>query len=87
MPAAWQAMGFFSPPVVFVTTARKDALKAIYSSENSEAVFNLLHRYKVRYVFVGALEKRDFGSSAFPLRANFRRAFSSGEAAVFEILK
>ena len=69
------------------TTARKDALKAIYSSENSEAVFNLLHRYKVRYVFVGALEKRDFGPSAFPLRANFRRAFSGGDASVFEILK
>ena len=69
------------------TTARKDALRAIYSSEDSEAVFNLLHRYKVRYVFVGALEKRDFGQSAFPLRANFRRAFSGGDAAVFEILK
>jgi len=69
------------------TTARKDALRAIYSSEDSEAVFNLLHRYKVRYVFVGALEKRDFGPSAFPLRANFRRAFSGGDAAVFEILK
>jgi YYY domain-containing protein len=69
------------------TTARKEALRAIYSSEDSEAVFNLLHRYKVRYVFVGALEKRDFGPSAFPLRANFRRAFSGGDAAVFEILK
>lgn len=69
------------------TTARKEALRAIYSSEDSEAVFNLLHRYKVRYVFVGALERRDFGSSAFPLRANFRRAFSGGDAAVFEILK
>ena len=69
------------------TTARKEALRSIYSSEDSEAVFNLLHRYKVRYVFVGALERRDFGPSAFPLRANFRRAFSGGDAAVFEILK
>jgi YYY domain-containing protein len=69
------------------TTARKEALRAIYSSEDSEAVFNLLHRYKVRYVFVGALEKRDFGPSAFPLRANFRRVFSGDDAAVFEILK
>ena len=41
----------------------------------------------VRYVFVGALEKRDFGPSAFPLRANFRRAFMGNDAAVFEILK
>jgi YYY domain-containing protein len=69
------------------TTARKDALRSIYSSEDSGAVFDLLHRYKVRYVFVGTLEKRDFGASAFPLRANFRRAFSGGDAAVFEILK
>jgi len=69
------------------TTARKDALRSIYSSEDSAAVFELLHRYKVRYVFVGVLEKRDFGPSAFPMRANFRRAFSSGDAAVFEILK
>ncbi len=69
------------------TTARKDALRTIYSSEDSEAVFNLLHRYKVRYVFVGALEKRDFGPSAFPMRANFHRAFAAGDAAVYEILK
>ncbi len=69
------------------TTARKDALRAIYTSEDSQGVFNVLHRYKVRYVFVGALEKRDFGPSAFPLRANFPRAFSGGDAAVFEILK
>jgi hypothetical protein len=41
----------------------------------------------VRYVFVGALEKRDFGPNAFPMRANFRRAFASGDAAIFEILK
>ena len=69
------------------TTARKEALRSIYTSEDSEAVFNILHRYKVRYVFVGALEKRDFGPSAFPMRANFHRAFVGGDAAVFEILK
>lgn len=69
------------------TTARREALRAIYSSEDSATVFSILHRYKVRYVFVGALEKRDFGPSAFPLRANFSRAFTSGDAAVFEILK
>ncbi len=69
------------------TTARKEALRAIYSSEDSASVFEILHRYNVRYVIVGALEKKDFGASAFPMRANFRRAFVSGDAAVFEILK
>lgn len=69
------------------TAARKEALRVIYTSENSEAVFAILHRYKVRYVFIGALERRDFGPSAFPLRANFRRAFAGGDASVFEILK
>jgi YYY domain-containing protein len=67
--------------------ARRNDLKSIYTSEASEGVFNVLHHYKVRYVFVGALEKRDFGPNAFPMRANFRRAFVSGDAAVYEILK
>ena len=69
------------------TSARKRDLKAIYTSEDSESVFKILHAYNVRYVFVGALEKRDFGPNAFPMRANFRRAFATGDAAVFEILK
>jgi YYY domain-containing protein len=69
------------------TSARKSDLKLIYTSEESGGVFKLLHQYQVRYVFVGALEKRDFGPNAFPMRANFRRAFASGDAAVYEILK
>jgi YYY domain-containing protein len=69
------------------TSARKRGLKLLYTSEDSEGVFDFLHRYKVRYVFVGALERRDFGMNAFPLRATFRRAFASGDAAVYEILK
>ncbi len=69
------------------TSARKNDLKAIYTSEDSTGVFKLLHQYKVRYVFVGTLEKRDFGPNAFPMRANFRRAFANGDAAIFEILK
>jgi YYY domain-containing protein len=67
--------------------ARKTGLQSIYTSEDSEGVFNVLHHYKVRYVFVGFLERRDFGPNAFPLRANFRRAFGSGDATVYEILK
>jgi YYY domain-containing protein len=69
------------------TSARKRGLKLLYASEDSEGVFDFLRRYKVRYVFVGALERRDFGMNAFPLRATFRRAFASGDAAVYEILK
>jgi YYY domain-containing protein len=69
------------------TSARKRDLKLIYTSEESGGVFKLLHQYQVRYVFVGALEKRDFGPNAFPMRANFRRAFANGDAAIFEILK
>jgi YYY domain-containing protein len=69
------------------TSARKRDLKLIYTSEESGGVFKLLHQYQVRYVFVGTLEKRDFGPNAFPMRANFRRAFANGDAAIFEILK
>jgi len=69
------------------TSARKRDLKLIYTSEEFSGVLGLLHQYQVRYVFVGALEKRDFGPNAFPMRANFRRAFASGDAAVYEILR
>ena len=42
---------------------------------------------RVRYVFLGSFERRDFGVNAFPLRANFRRAFDSKNTVVYEILK
>jgi YYY domain-containing protein len=67
--------------------ARKRGLGLLYTSEDSQGVFDFLHRYSVRYVFVGALERRDFGVNAFPLRATFRRVFASGDAAVYEISK
>ncbi len=66
---------------------RKRDLRLLYTSEDSEPVFATLHRYNVRYVFVGSFERRDFGVNAFPLRANFRRAFETKDAAVYEILK
>ena len=66
---------------------RRRDLRLLYSSEDSDAVFAMLHRYGVRYVFLGSLERRDFGVNAFPLRANFRRAFDSKSTVVYEILK
>lgn len=66
---------------------RRRDLRLLYTSEDADAVFATLHRYKVRYVFVGSFERRDFGPNAFPLRANFRRAFEAQGAAVYEILK
>jgi uncharacterized membrane protein len=66
---------------------RRGDLKLLYTSDDADAVFAMLHRYKVRYVFVGSFEHSDFGVNAFPLRANFRRAFESKDAAVYEVLK
>jgi YYY domain-containing protein len=66
---------------------RRRDLQMLYASEDADAVFAMLHRYKVRYVVVGSFERRDFGVNAFPLRANFRRAFESRDAAVYEVLK
>jgi YYY domain-containing protein len=66
---------------------RRGDLKLLYTSEDADVVFAMLHRYKVRYVFVGSFEHRDFGVNAFPLRATFRRAFESKDAAVYEVLK
>jgi YYY domain-containing protein len=69
------------------TENRRRDLRSLYTSEDADAVFALLRRLHVRYVFVGSLEHRDFGVNAFPLRANFRRAFEAKDAAVYEILK
>lgn len=69
------------------TEGRRRDLRLLYTSEDADTVFALLHRLKVRYVFVGSMEHRDFGVNAFPLRANFRRAFEMKDAAVYEILK
>jgi YYY domain-containing protein len=73
-------------PSIAETSARSRDLKLIYTAEPPN-VFSLLHQYKIRYVVVGALERRDFGPNAFPMRANFRRAFTSGDTTVYEILK
>jgi YYY domain-containing protein len=66
---------------------RRRDLRLLYTAEDADTVFALLHRFNVRYVFVGSLEHRDFGVNAFPMRANFRRAFETKDAAVYEILK
>ena len=80
--SVWRGTG-----VLAETSARKTGLQSIYTSEDSAGVLDVLHHYKVRYVFVGALERRDFGPNAFPLRASFQRAFASGDAAVYEVPK
>jgi uncharacterized membrane protein len=69
------------------TEGRRRDLRLLYGSDDSDAVFALLHRLNVRYVIVGSLEHRDFGVNAFPLRANFRRVFETKDAAIYEILK
>jgi YYY domain-containing protein len=69
------------------TEGRRRDLRVLYTSEDPDVVFALLKRYGVRYVFVGAFEKKDYGVNAFPLRANFQRVFESKDAAVYEILK
>lgn len=74
-------------PAMSETEGRRRDLRILYTSEDSDAVFGVLRRFNVRYVFVGSLERRDFGVNAFPLRATFRRAFETKDAAVYEILK
>ncbi len=66
---------------------RRRDLRLLYTSEDPGIVQGILRRYDVRYVFVGALEHKDYGVNAFPLRANYRRVFESRGTAVYEILK
>lgn len=60
-------------------------VKTVYTSEDRNAVAAVLSRYRVRYVVVGALESREFGAGAFPLRGSHGKVFESGGTALYEV--
>ncbi|MEO8430930.1 MAG: DUF2298 domain-containing protein [Acidobacteriota bacterium] len=55
--------------------ARKDAVRAIYSNPNANAVEGLLRRYHVGYVTVGALERQTYPAAGLAKFAAATRLF------------
>src|SRR4029450_209833 len=61
-------------------------VQTIYSTRDVKAAVRLLDHYKVRYVFVGSLERQDYGS---PTLAKFKRlgvpVYRSGDTVVYRL--
>ncbi len=64
--------------------ARRREVASIYSAAKLEEVQPLLERYRVRYIVVGELERRDFKPESLEKFRQLRVAFSQGSTTIYE---
>jgi uncharacterized membrane protein len=64
--------------------ARRRDVATIYSAASLEEVGTLLDRYKVRYIVVGELERKDFRPDSLEKFRQLRVAFSRGQTTIYE---
>ncbi|MCX8072083.1 MAG: DUF2298 domain-containing protein [Candidatus Binatia bacterium] len=64
--------------------ARKREVAAIYAAPTLEEVEPLLNRYRVRYIVIGELERRDFKAESLEKFNRLRVAFSQGRTTIYE---
>ena len=68
----------------------REAVAAIYSNPNADAVEDLLRRYHVGYVYVGPLERRTYpfaGLAKFETaRGLFRLAYENPEVRIYRVV-
>lgn len=65
---------------------RTEEVKTIYESPNSTTAQQLLNQYKVKYIFVGALERKQYPQLQVQKFELFGKpVFSSGETKIYEV--
>ncbi len=64
--------------------ARRREVSTIYAAATLEEVQPLLERYRVKYIVVGELERRDFKPESLEKFRQLRVAFSQGRTTVYE---
>ncbi len=64
--------------------ARRREVATMYSANSLEEVQPLLDRYKVRYIVVGELERKDFRPDSLEKFRQLRVAFSRGQTTIYE---
>lgn len=64
---------------------REQAIKLIYNTQDLERVVPLLKKYNVRYVFVGALERKDFPASSLKKFEKFKKIYSFNDSVLYEV--
>ncbi len=65
--------------------SRREALRTIFMSNDDALVRSLLARYRVAYVAVGPLEKKEYGVEAFPMRHVFRAVVDEGGTSLYDV--
>jgi uncharacterized membrane protein len=60
-------------------------LRTLYTSTNVDEVRQIVKKYRISFVVVGSLEKKDFPAGAFPAGLAFRRVFDGGGTAVYAV--
>ena len=67
-------------------TTRLADVQTIYRTSDADDARRLLRRYRVRYVFVGSLERRDYPAAALEKFAQLGKpVFRSGQTVVYEL--
>jgi len=63
---------------------RRRHVQLIYSAPSLEASAPLLDRYRVRYIVVGELERKDYPRTGLEKFSALREVFRRGDTAVYE---
>ncbi|MBX7145391.1 MAG: phospholipid carrier-dependent glycosyltransferase [Oligoflexia bacterium] len=75
--------------------AREEAIRAIYSSSNMDAVMTYLRLYHVRYIFLGEIERQLFAHGSYDQAGLdkfnsypeiFHKVFEAGQTQIFEVV-
>lgn len=64
--------------------ARRREVAAMYAAPTLEEIQPLLDRYRVRYIVVGELERRDFQPQGLDKFRQLRTVFAHGQTAIYE---
>ncbi len=63
---------------------RQSDLKLVYTSMEIPAVLDVVKRRKIDVLVLGPLERKEFGSNAFPTRGAFHKVFEEQGTALYE---
>jgi YYY domain-containing protein len=80
----WRGDKIDDTPFWDVISSRVEAAKQIYNSHDYSAVANLIDKYNIRLIFVGALERHDYDAAGLAKFADAcKEVFRSGETRIY----
>jgi uncharacterized membrane protein len=81
----WRYNWLAQPGRANVLGERLNAVKLIYTSADSAFTLSLLHKYGVRYVYVGAAERQLYGPQADHFASFLTRVYQQSGVTIYEV--